>query len=127
MVCSFRHPQYCTQRLAVPTDSEWTILTDYLSGEKVAGGKLKEVGTTHWTSPNFGATNSSGFTALPGGLRFDRFNNAFANVGGSGHWWSKTEDGEDNALYRSFSCDDTNVSRGGIGKVFGLSVRCVQD
>ena len=53
----------------VPTDAEWTQLTNYVGDDSVAGGKLKEIGTTHWTSPNTGATNENGFTALPGGDR----------------------------------------------------------
>lgn len=53
----------------VPTDAEWQILMDYLGGEILAGGKLKETGTSHWASPNTGATNESGFTARPGGIR----------------------------------------------------------
>lgn len=51
----------------VPSDAEWQTLVDYLGGDAVAGGKMKEAGTTHWASPNTGATNESGFTALPGG------------------------------------------------------------
>jgi len=53
----------------VPTDLEWTTLATYLGGTSAAGGKLKETGTTHWLSPNTGATNETGFTALSGGLR----------------------------------------------------------
>ena len=59
----------CPSGWHLPTDEEWTILTDFLGGENVAGGKMKEVGTTLWDSPNNGATNESGFTALPGGYR----------------------------------------------------------
>jgi uncharacterized protein (TIGR02145 family) len=73
----------------VPTDAEWTILTDYLGGEIVAGGKLKETGTTHWSLPNNGATNESGFTGLPGSLFFftDEFS---ATIGEFCWWWSSS-------------------------------------
>jgi len=50
----------------VPSDAEWTVLSTFLGGNKGSGGKMKETDTTHWSSPNKGATNSSGFTALPG-------------------------------------------------------------
>ena len=59
----------CPEGWHVPTDDEWTILTDYLGGKSVAGGKLKETGTSHWLSPNTGATNETGFTGLPTGYR----------------------------------------------------------
>jgi uncharacterized protein (TIGR02145 family) len=67
----------------VPTDNEWTTLITYLGGENNAGGKLKEAGTGHWLSPNEGATNESGFTALPGG-----------GGGGSGSYYDLTSSGE---------------------------------
>ena len=62
----------------IPTDAEWDILQNYLGGFNVAGGKLKEAGTIHWNAPNAGATNSSGFTALPNGYR----------DGGVGNFWA---------------------------------------
>ena len=72
----------------VPTDSEWTVLTTYAGGESVAGGPLKEAGTVHWKSPNTGATNATGFTALPGGICEN--NGTFTGIGYSGYWWSST-------------------------------------
>ena len=69
----------CPTGWHLPSDEEWTELTYYLGGESVAGGKLKETGTTHWNSPNTGATNETGFTALPGGYRGIYGN--FGNIG----------------------------------------------
>ena len=73
----------------VPTDVELTTLTDYLGGLSIAGNKLKEPGTTHWASPNTGAVNETGFTALPGGYRVS--SGSFSNLGNNGYWWSSTE------------------------------------
>lgn len=109
----------------VPTDAEWTELTDYLGGTSDAGGKLKETGTTHWNSPNTGATNETGFTALPGGYRGD--NGTFYYVGGGGNWWSATESGTDGAWYRGVGYDVSNVGRGSDNKELGFSVRCLRD
>ena len=69
----------CPAGWHVPNDKEWTTLRTYLGGEEIAGGKLKETGTTHWTSPNTDATNQTGFTALPGGGR--RSNGEFFGLG----------------------------------------------
>ena len=65
------------QGFHIPTDAEWTILSDFLGGTDIAGGKLKEKGIVHWKSPNTGATNSSGFTAVPGGYRYSGGNFGF--------------------------------------------------
>ena len=73
----------------VPTVVEWTTLTTYLGGESVAGGKLKEAGFTHWQSPNEGASNSSGFTALPSGYR--SVTGAYDYIGYYAYWWSSSE------------------------------------
>src|SRR5574344_137160 len=88
----------CPAGWHLPSDAEWTELTDYLGGASVAGGKLKETGTTHWDSPNTGATNETGFTALPGGYRTNL--GFFNNIGYHGNWWSATESGATNAWTR---------------------------
>lgn len=111
----------------VPTDAEWTQLTTYLGGESVAGGKLKETGTTHWISPNTGATNETGFTALPGGGRGQ--DGAFGNVGYSGTWWSATGSGSGAtyAWHRTMTNDLSDVLRPVNYLKFGFPVRCVKD
>ena len=110
----------------IPSDAEWSTLTDYLGGEAVAGGKIKETGTTHWASPNADATNSSGFTALPGGFRL--YIGSFLNIGLYGFWWSSTEDYRANTWYRGL-----NFLSGGAASyyldnaTYGYSVRCLRD
>ena len=109
----------------VATDAEWTKLTTYLGGESVAGGKLKETGTTHWSSPNAGAT-SSGFAALPGGYR-DAYDDSFDYVGYAGYWWSSTARDAALAWPRGLDYDGADVTRNGSDKRDGFSVRCVRD
>lgn len=115
----------CPTGWHVPSDAEWTELTDYLGGTSVAGGKLKETGTTHWASPNTGATNETGFTALPGGRRI--YYVSFINIGYFGLWWSATESSATNAWYRAMYSDYSNVGRNDYSKELGCSVRCLRD
>jgi len=117
----------CPDGWHLPSDGEWTTLTDYLGGIFVATDKLKEAGTTHWPSPN-DATNESGFTALPGGYRFDYDSGAnFEGIGYQCYWWSSTEINASNAWYRTLKYHYGYVYRGDDGKKFGFSVRCVRD
>ena len=109
----------------VPTDAEWTTLTTCLGGQDLAGGKMKETGTAHWASPNTNATNPSGFTGLPGGYRYN--NGTFNDVGGSGDWWSSSEDGTSNALYRNLYYYFGSVYGYTNYKADGFSVRCLRD
>jgi uncharacterized protein (TIGR02145 family) len=115
----------CPTGWHVPSDAEWTTLTTYLGGEDVAGGKLKEIGTTHWNYPNTDATNESGFTALPGGNRF--FNGTFGDTGAGGYWWSSTEHSASFSWYRYMYFALGFVDRDYYGKESGISVRCVKD
>ena len=115
----------CPAGWHLPSAAEWTELTDYLGGKSVAGGKLKETGTTHWASPNTGANNESGFTALPGGYRSN--SGVFGDIRYYGYWWSSTELYANDAWYRYLGYDISNVYRGNFYKSMGFSVRCLRD
>jgi uncharacterized protein (TIGR02145 family) len=113
----------CPTGWHVPSDEEWALLTRYLGGDQVAGGKMKA--TTLWNGPNTGADNSSGFTALPAGYRV--FDGSFYTLGSLGTFWSSTEDGSYSAWYRTLYFNVSKVSRFYLSKGSGLSVRCVGD
>lgn len=115
----------CPTGWHVPTHEEWTTLIEYLGGERIAGGKLKETGTTHWNNINAGATNIVGFTALPGGVR--DIEGSFLYVGSEGEWWSATKYSTNNAWMRYMSYSGIYVGRSDLSKKNGLSVRCVRD
>jgi len=115
----------CPTGWHIPTDAEWTKLTTYLGGDSVAGGKLKETGTTHWQSPNPGATNVTGFTALPGGYR--DYDGVFGNFGYYGYWWNSTEDNTYYTWFRVLSSSSSIVIRNFDNQGRGYSVRCVRN
>jgi uncharacterized protein (TIGR02145 family) len=119
----------------VASDGDWrqmilfldpnAVLNDHDCLEsQIAGGKLKEAGTIHWQSPNTGATNETGFTALPGGGR--QGDGMFYGIGSRGFWWiswSSTELGP----YQYMYYDDSSVERCYIYKNYGFAVRCLKD
>lgn len=109
----------------IPSDAEWATLTAILGGISVAGGKMKETGTTHWSSPNSGATNSSGFTALPAGAR--DIDGLFDFLGGYTYFWSSTQDDSATAWSRYLLPYNGNIIRGHFDKSYGFSVRCIKD
>jgi len=117
----------CPEGWHIPTDAEWTTLTTYLGGEVTAGGKLKETGTSHWFSPNTGATDETGFTARPGGYRYREHNIKFYSMGYAGLWWSCTEYDDLYARGRNMVFNLTDANRGIIPKKSGVSVRCIKD
>ena len=110
----------------VPEDAEWQILIDYLGGSGIAGGKLKESGTNHWSNPNEGATNESEFTVLPGGLR-DFSNGTYNDMGDYAGFWTATESGSGHPWAISLFSNYSGVNRSSTLKGYGLSVRCVKD
>jgi uncharacterized protein (TIGR02145 family) len=114
----------------VPTDAEWTVLTDYLGGEGVAGGKMKTMGTLEaatglWYDPNAGATNSSGFSGAPGGVRGD--NGEYNGIGYVCFWWSSSEYDAFIAWCRSLYYSSGLANSGFSHKQVGYSVRCLRD
>jgi uncharacterized protein (TIGR02145 family) len=109
----------------VPTDNDWTILINYLGGDSIAGGKMKEIGTTHWKSPNTGATNESGFTGLPGLYRNGTDGLFIGNSVGT--WWSSTEDDANHARNRYIWYPNAIAYMSYDVKQNGLSIRCISD
>jgi uncharacterized protein (TIGR02145 family) len=121
----------------VASDAEWKQLEMTLGMSQAQadsidwrgtteGGKLKEVGTIHWSTPNTGATNESGFSALPGGYRYSG-NGTYDYVGYSAYFWSSTEHVSGTAWSRRLSYYYSGLGRNGYYKEFGFSVRCVRD
>jgi uncharacterized protein (TIGR02145 family) len=115
----------CPAGWHLPSDAEMTTLTSYIGGETVAGGKLKEMNTTHWKSPNTGATNETSFSALPGGYRYS--GGIFGGIGDIGNWWTATDSSSLYAWRRSLYNSRTDISRGNSVKTSGFNVRCIQN
>jgi len=115
----------CPSGWHLPSDAEWTALTDFLGGESIAGGKMKEAGTAHWSSPNTGATNSSGFTALPGGSRVLSGNFSYLTL--YGNFWSSMENSPSNAWLWGLQYDNEYVFNNNVNKATGFSARCVKN
>ena len=122
----------CPTGWHIPTDAEFKTVEDLLGGSIIAGGRMKEVGITHWESPNTGADNSSGFSALPGGNRWNVYVNAdeiFQRLGKSAGFWTSTSSLYGNVLAWSHSLQYHNdyVFIMQDDRKVGFSVRCVKD
>jgi uncharacterized protein (TIGR02145 family) len=118
----------CPAGWHVPSYTEWATLVTYLGGTNAAGGKLKETGTSHFLSPNAGATNLSGFTGLPGGYRSSvNYAGNFYEIGVTGEWWTTTVSGNTfpDSFYVEYDypvvINETNL------QTVGFSVRCIKD
>jgi uncharacterized protein (TIGR02145 family) len=126
----------CPDGWHLPTDEEWKQLEKYLgmADDQIIltnewrgtdeGGKLKESGTTHWDTPNTGATNESGFYALPGGYRMT---SSFEGLGGNEIWWTSTTTTATSAYDRSVRYDLSTIFRSSTNYLVGKSVRCIKD
>jgi uncharacterized protein (TIGR02145 family) len=109
----------------VPTDAEWTELTDYLGGLEVSGGKMKKMGLQYWQRPNSDASNLSGFSGLAGGNRNN--NGPFYNIGKFGYWWSSSESEKSSAWYSYLNYNSGSSFKSSLNKQNGFSVRCIRD
>jgi len=121
----------CPTGWHVPTDGEWTTLTTGLGGTAIAGGSMKQTGTTSsgtglWFAPNTGATNSSGFTGLPAGTR-DFTGTSYSSLSLNCDWWTSTKIGGSSPYYRQVYYNNTTVGRFLLLETYGLSVRCLKD
>jgi uncharacterized protein (TIGR02145 family) len=116
----------CPKGWHVPSDDEWTSLTNYLGGDSIAGGKMKEAGTSHWESPNEGATNESGFTALPGHYR-NVYGSYFDYNGEIVFWWSSSISDTITAFSRVITVSSNSIERMYHQKEYGFNVRCLRN
>lgn len=127
----------CPEGWHLPSDEEWMEMenflgmdnaelddTDLFRGQEAnIGGKLKEIGNSHWKIPNYGATNETGFSALPGG---GKYNNFLSKIE-AGCFWTSTKDNSNSAVTRVYSSDHGGSSRYNHKLEFGLSIRCIKD
>ena len=104
----------------IPSDIEWSILTDYLGGADRAGDLMK---TAYGWEAEGNGTNASGFSGLPEGYK-----SSFAggNVNYAGYWWTSTLNGT-GMLYRSLVANSASINAGAFGKGNGFSIRCIRD
>lgn len=116
----------CPAGWHLPSQAEWWKLGDWIITS--VGGKLKETGTDHWKTPNTGASDSYGFTALPGGQRYV-WNGVFTSVGMKAYFWATNESASDKnyGYYDVLSYDNKDLLYGTLNKLSGFSVRCIKD
>jgi uncharacterized protein (TIGR02145 family) len=110
----------------VATHADFLTLETFLGGAATAGGKMKETGTNHWTSPNTGADNSSGFTALPGGYRGGA-TGIFSGIGDHAYFWTTTAQAADAIYGRILDTNSAQLTTTSANQYVGMSVRCVKD
>jgi len=116
----------CPTGWHVPTNADWELLKTHIGGDpSLTGGRLKETGTTHWTTPNSGATDEFGFTAVPGGYRFP--NGSFTSLGLSNYFWSSTIDDASLGWGQGLHYNDADLLQGGYTYADGVSIRCIKD
>jgi len=115
----------CPDGWHIPDQSDWDILTDYLGGLAVAGGEMKESGTSHWNPPNQGANNSAGFTPLPAGYRDNT--GVFIYIGSSALFWTSDSYSSQNTWFKRINYFNSELITYHYSKELGLSIRCLKN
>ena len=115
----------CPTGWHVPSNDEWNTLITNLGGYAAAGGKLKETGTVHWNTPNTGASNSSDYTALPGGYRYAT--GSFFDLKDGGYFWTSTGAGNNAYSWELFHDDEAIYNSSNNDAKNGYTVRCIKD
>lgn len=110
----------------IPSDAEWNTLTNHLGGISVAGGKMKEIGISHWESTSDSVTNESGFLGLPGGYRYTS-EGAFTGTGSQACWWTSTTSSCCSSYNRCLYSNSSVLISNSYYQSGGLSVRCIKD
>lgn len=115
----------CPEYWHVPGDADWNTLSKLLGGDNIAGGKLKEAGFDYWVSPNMAANNATGFSALPGGLRY--YDGVFHDFGFSAYFWSSEVLTPGRLWFRYMDYEYSDLFRFNNSANIGFSIRCVRD
>ncbi len=115
----------CPTGWKVPSDSDWENLITYLGDVTKAGLKMRTTGTSLWTAPNEGATNSSGFSGVPGGSR--SYFGGYGFKGTAAYFWTSDEQNSGYAKFRSLNYDNPTVTDGYDAKKVGMSIRCIEE
>jgi len=116
----------CPEGWHTPSNNDWSALVEFLGGNEIAGGKLKQTGIDFWNSPNTDASNESGFSALPGGVR-NANTGDFAGSGTTGSWWSASQQNIDKAGVWGLTTMNGAIATYNLDKNTGLSLRCIKD
>jgi uncharacterized protein (TIGR02145 family) len=116
----------CPKGWHVPSEADWRTLADFLGGKEIAGGKMKEIEYAHWEEPNKGATDESGFTALPSGYR-DANDGFFKEINKGGSWWGSSYYSDTEAWGRVVRFNETDLFSFHAPKLGGNCIRCIQD
>jgi uncharacterized protein (TIGR02145 family) len=109
----------------IPTHSDWVTLINYLGGDTIAGGKMKEIGTKHWLTPNGSATNESGFSALPSGYRHG--DGSYYNLERGGSFWTNEPSNNGKVWQYDLSYFHSRIGYFEFDPKYGFSIRCVKD